>query len=264
MKIHCLLLSLFLSLFSPAWGKEEFEPEFYAFFNGLPELSHQKEAELLKELGYDGISQIYGRDEGLAERVEVYEKAGLKVLSVYMPATDEPVKPQAVQPLANGGFIELTVKKKSPEIVASLRKTAAMAAELNIKVALYPHFGDDIATMDQALALVEEVNHPNLGVMFNLCHFMRSESIDDLEAAIEKAGPRLFSVSTNGADLDGKDWATLIRSLDQGTFPQERLLNALEKIGYTGPVGLQCYNVPGDKKASLQASIKAWRELTGS
>ncbi|MGJ8725102.1 MAG: sugar phosphate isomerase/epimerase family protein [Roseibacillus sp.] len=227
----------------------------------MPKLSLEKEGAMLKELGYAGVSQIYGDDDKLAERVAVFEELGVKVLSVYLSATDVPLQADAVRSLANGGFIELTVKKKTPGIVESLRKTAEMAAGLNIRVVLYPHFGDAIATMDDALALADEVNHPNLGVMFNLCHYLRSEKAEDLEAAIEKAGERLFLVSTNGADLDGKNWTTLIQTLGKGTFPQERLIAALKKVDYQGPVTLQCYNVPGDKRENLEASIEAWKEL---
>jgi hypothetical protein len=70
---------------------------------------------------------------------------------------------------------------------------------------------------------------------------------------------RLFAVSTNGADQDGKGWDRLIMPLDQGSFSQARLLKALKKVGFKGP-GLQCYAVNGDKRANLENSIAAWRK----
>ena len=115
--------------------------------------------------------------------------------------------------------------------------------------------------MPQAIDLADKVDHPNLGVMFNLCHFLINENEKDLERILERASPRLFSVSTNGADIDGKDWTTLIQPLDEGTFPQKRLLDALRKIGYSGPVTLQCFNIKGDKRAKLKRSISAWKVL---
>lgn len=122
--------------------------------------------------------------------------------------------------LANkNAMIELTVQKLNDEIITSIRQTSAMAAELNIKVAIYPHAGFAIATMSQAMDLLSKVNHPNLGVMFNLCHFLKSEDQATLEKALETAGDRLFAVSTCGADTDGKNWNSLIQTLDKGTFP---------------------------------------------
>jgi sugar phosphate isomerase/epimerase len=115
--------------------------------------------------------------------------------------------------------------------------------------------------MPQAIELVEKVNHPNLGIMFNLCHFLKSEKLEDLETILTKAAPHLFSVSINGADGDGKDWDSLIQTLDKGNFPQLRLLGALKKLHYQGPVCLQCFAVKGDKKTNLKQSIEAWETI---
>jgi hypothetical protein len=71
----------------------------------------------------------------------------------------------------------------------------------------------------------------------------------------------LFAVSTCGADKDGKSWGQLIQTLDQGNFPQIRLLKALRKMDFKGPVGLQCYAIKGDPRVNLAASMKAWRKL---
>jgi len=255
-----ILLSLFIASCFTASADEKFHPEFYAFFNGIPAGTPEEEAQLLKDLGYHGISQIYD-GEKLAERVAAYHKHDLKTLSVYLAATEKPIHARLIKPIANGGMIELTVKTITPEIIISIRKTAAMAATQNIKVALYPHHGNAVATMPQALDLLGKVNHPNLGVMFNLCHFLKNEKASDLENILEKARPHLFSVSTCGADLNGQDWGSLIQTLDKGTFPQERLLAALKKMNYKGPVTLQCYALKGDKRTNLQTSITAWNTL---
>lgn len=244
---------------------EKGTPGLYAFYNGAPRGDLVDEVLALKEAGYAGISQLYASETGekLAQRVALYEQAGLKVLSVYLTATTEPVKEEAVRALANrGALIELTVQKKIDEdLISSIRKTAAMAEKLKIKVALYPHAGFAVATMPQAMALIEKVRHPNLGVMFNLCHFLKSEKVEDLEGVLEAAGDRLFVVSICGADHDGKDWGSLIQTLDRGTFPQERLFKQLDKMAFEGPVSLQCYALKGDRRENLKKSMGAWRKL---
>lgn len=248
----------------PAVSDELSAPDFYAFFNGLPSGSMEEQARFLKETGYDGVNQVYEREgkEKIARRVTVFEEAGLKVLSIYVAATGEPLGEDLLKLLANrGAIIELTVREINEEIVASIRETAARAEKMKIKVALYPHAGFAVATMPQAMDLIDEVDHPNLGVMFNLCHFLKSEKAEDLEKVLEAAGDRLFAVSTCGADTGGKNWGELIRTLDEGSFPQERLFRQLEKMGFEGPVGLQCFALKGDRRENLEKSMKAWRKL---
>ena len=260
------LLALLLGLGGAAWAQEDrsdtFDPKFYAFQNGVSFGSLENETEILKELGYDGISQVSAGGDKLAERIVVYDEAGLHVLSIYLNVDDKPIAAELVKPLENrGAMIELTVRKMTPVTVEAVRQTAEMAAQLKIRVALYPHDGFGVATMPQALDLIEKVNHPNLGVMFNLCHFLKNESADDLENVLEKAGPHLFAVSTSGANLGGKGWGDLIKPLDQGNFPQRRLFGELKKLGFSGPVGLQCYGVRGDQRTNLKNSVTAWNKM---
>ncbi len=247
------------------WAQEtiesKFAPKFYAFENGVSFGSDANSAKTLKELGYDGISQVHKGGAKLKNQIADYEKAGLKVLSVYLNVKDKPIDSKLVEPLANrDAILELTVNRITPELIVAVRQTAEMAQKLKIRVALYPHHGNGVATMPHAMGLIAKVNHPNLGVMFNVCHFLKNENLDDMENVIEKAGDRLFAVSVCGANVDGKGWNELIKPLDQGDFPQERLLKALKKVKFNGPVGLQCYAVKGDKRANLQNSISAWQK----
>jgi sugar phosphate isomerase/epimerase len=237
-----------------------FAPKFYAFQNGVSFGSDAKNAATLRELGYDGVSQVY-KEGNLKEQIAAYDKVGSKVLSIYLNVTDKPIDAKVVELLANrDALIELTVGKITPKLVEAVRQTTEMANKLNIRVALYPHVGNGVETMPQAMDLIAKVDHPNLGVMFNLCHFLKSEKAEDMEKVIKAAGDRLFAVSTNGADAAGKGWNELIQPLDKGDFSQVRLLKALKKAKFKGPVGLQCYAVKGDKRTNLKNSISAWRK----
>ena len=237
-----------------------FEPEFFVFRNGLAFGPPEKEAAVVKELGYAGVSQVKG--EALATRVAAYKAQGMRVLSIYLDASSKAIPAERIKPLANSGaFIELTIRKMTPATEAAVRETVETAASLGVRVAFYPHAGFAIATMPQAIEYAAKIDHPNLGVTFNLCHFLKSEDASTLEDVLEKAGDKLFLVTTNGADIDGKNWGTLIQPLDVGSFPQLRLFKALKGRGYTGHVGLQCYGVKGDKKANLARSIGAWNKL---
>jgi len=47
--------------------------------------------------------------------------------------------------------------------------------------------------------------------------------------------------------------------LDRGVFDVFGFLKKLTAAGYKGPIGLQCYQVPGDIEDSLRRSMAAWR-----
>ena len=89
-----------------------------------------------------------------------------------------------------------TVRKKIDDAtVKEIQDLADLAARSNVRIAFYPHAGFTIATIDPALELVEKVDRSNVGVMFNLCHFLKSEKESDLEATLDRAGSKLFAVS---------------------------------------------------------------------
>jgi sugar phosphate isomerase/epimerase len=68
----------------------------------------------------------------------------------------------------------------------------------------------------------------------------------------------LWAASTCGADHAAKDWKTLIRPLDEGTFDQVAFLRLLQDAGFSGPVGLQCCNVSLSPEQNLRRALKAW------
>jgi len=238
-------------------------PELYVLQNGLGFGTMEDEAKELSSLGYAGVSQVSATPEKLREMVETYREEGLRVRSIYMDVGDVPVDIRKLEAVAaSGAMVELTVKKMEPVTVEAVRGICEAAERLGMHVALYPHHGYAVATMPQAMDLIAKVNHPHLGVMFNLCHFLQGEKPADLGKVIKEAGDRLFAVSVSGADEGGKDWGALIKPLDQGDFPLEQLLEILEKEDFQGPISLQCYGVPGDKRKNLERSIAAWKKLS--
>ena len=77
---------------------------------------------------------------------------------------------------------------------------------------------------------------------------------------LKKAAPHLFFVSINGADHEG-GWDKLIQTLDRGEVDVGKVLSLLDQVDYRGPVGLQCYNIPGEPRDNLSRSIEAWHRL---
>jgi len=238
-----------------------------------------EQAEMLAELGFDGAGHV--GLENVAERVRTLDAAGLKLflvgLRVNLAANDRPYLAQVkeVLPTVKGRNVAMYVTlvgmkpgdpAGEPVAVPRLRELADLARASGVRVVLYPHTGDWLVRMDHAVQLAEKVDRPNLGVIFNLCHFLRNEDPATLDAVLQSARPHLFLVSINGAEPEAKSepgWAKLIQPLDQGTLDIYGLLNTLDRLDYTGPVALMCYGIGGDAREHLARSIAEWRRLQG-
>jgi hypothetical protein len=96
----------------------------------------------------------------------------------------------------------------------------------------------------------------------NLCHLLKVEGSAGIEDKIKEYAHRLFSVNICGAD-DGDTqhmgWDRLIQPLGQGSFDTYRLVKSLIDNGYSGPIGLQCYNLTGDAAKTLMQSLQTWK-----
>ena len=67
-------------------------------------------------------------------------------------------------------------------------------------MALYPHMGMYVARVEDALRLAKKIDRKNVGVSFNLCHFLKLDDEKNVERRLKEAMPYLFAVSINGAD----------------------------------------------------------------
>jgi len=250
--------------------EERLQNAFFAFDNGVGrgKWTPQEQARTLKELGYAGIG--YTGVENLTERLKAFDSQGLKVFSLYVPchpgkkAPFSPRLKEAMKQLeGTGAMLWLTVQGKSSDKEAApvVREIADAADKHGVKVALYPHHGFHVATARDAVRLVKKVDRGNVGVAINLCHELRAGNAAKLGDIVKEAAPHLFLVSINGADREG-GWDKLIRTLDQGEFDVPAFLKQLAAAGYTGPIGLQCYNVKGDQRENLKTSMAAWRKLS--
>lgn len=263
---------------SAAWAEPPANP-FFVLSNGVADEKHptpESQAAMLAELGYDGIGP--SGTQGIPAMLDALDQHKLKLNALYVGAnvdTDqpkyEPGLPEAISQLkGRDTFVWLYVRssKLKPgsnegdgRAVEIVREIAAMAEASGLKVALYPHTGFYVESVQDAVRIARKVNRPSVGVTFNLCHWLKVEGDRNLELRLKEARPYLFVVTINGADSGGTDWSRLIQPLDRGDFDQLRLLRILKAQGFRGPIGLQCYAVPGDKRENLERSMAAWRSL---
>ncbi len=240
--------------------------------------SLQEQAEMLKSLGYDGAGHLWL--DGLEERLRTLDAAGLKLFQVYFrvslsPGPKPPYDPRLKDalPLLKGRGTMLAVllvggkpsdASKDERAVELLREIAGLARPHGVRIALYPHAGDWLERVEDAVRVAGKAGRPDVGVMFNLCHWLKVGGEENLGRVLEAAKPFLFAVSLNGADRaadvrSGK--GKMILPLGEGAYDLFPLLKALKGTGYAGPVGLQCYGLPGDARNHLERSMAAWRRL---
>jgi sugar phosphate isomerase/epimerase len=231
-------------------------------------------ADLLKELGYDGIAP--STLNGLAASFAPLDRNGLKTFAVYLPVSiDDPayrVDPawtEAMKLLEGRGtvlWVPLTSKRYKPsatdgdaQAVQVVRAIAEAAREHGLTVSIYPHAGFYVQTVDDALRVVKKAGRDNVGATFNLCHALMVQPDADLEATLSRAAPHLNMVSINGADTGGTNWKQLIQPLGRGTYDVRQVLAVLKGIGYAGPIGFQGYGIREDPRRVLEETIAAWR-----
>ena len=249
---------------------------FFAMCTGTRDAAHSTfaaQADMLKELGYQGTDQM--GTAGIPELLTELDKRGLRFFAVYTEVKIDPGGPQweaglekTIEALKGRDavlWLPVTSKRFGPsspegdeDAVKVIRHVADMGAKSGLRVALYPHTGHWLERVEDAVRIAQKVNRPDVGVTFNLCHWLKVDG-QDLQARLELAKPHLFMVTVSGADVGGTDWTTLIQTLDRGTFDVCGLLGLLNEMNYTGPIGLQGYGIGGDVSANLRRSMDAWR-----
>lgn len=240
--------------------------------------SLSEQAGLLKELGYDGAGHLWL--DQVPERLRTLDAAGLDLFQIYIRVDIAPGAKQAYDPrlketlpMLQGRHTMLAVlcsggrpsdSALDPRAVEILREMAGLAGASGITVVLYPHANDWLERLSDAVRVAEKIDRPNVGVMFNLCHWMKVEEEQNLASQLRSAMSLMRAVTINGSDhaadiRAGKGrW---IVPLDTGEFDQLHLIETLEELGYRGPIGLQCYGIPGDAREHLARSMDAWRRL---
>src|SRR5690606_38561738 len=146
---------------------------------------------------------------------------------------------------------EYNVQKDT--VVKHLKTLASRADGLGLKLAVEPlnrYETDFINTCDQALELVDAVNHHAVGLLLDTYHMNIEEK--DQPAAIRRAGKQLFHVHACGCDRgapggDHINW--------------EGIRESLEAINYTGSLVIESFT-PDVKVVAKAASI--WRNAEPS
>ena len=176
--------------------------------------SFEEQAQMLKELGYPGVGHIWL--DKVEERIKTLDAAGLRLFQITMVVDLTPDKPpydtarfKEVCSLVKGRQVQFDLivngRKPSdssvdPRAVEILRELSDLARDSGSQLLLYPHLGSWIERIEDSVRVADKVDRPNVGVMFNLCHWLRVDKSRDCKPLLKQALPRLWAVSINGAD----------------------------------------------------------------
>ena len=256
---------------------------FFVLSNGVADDAHptpESQAKMLAELGCDGIGP--SGSAGVAEMLAALDKHDLEMHALYIGVNLDSDKPPYEAGLQDAiaalkgreTIIWLYIRSSQyrspsaegdPRAVEIIREIAAMAQRSGLRAALYPHAGFYVESVEDAVRVAKKVDLKNVGVCFNLCHWLKVGSDYEMKSLMELALPHLFLVTINGADANpklDKGWDRLIQPLGQGSFDVHNFVKTLHDLGFKGPVGLQCYAVKGDKYENLKRSMAAWKEMS--
>jgi sugar phosphate isomerase/epimerase len=246
---------------------------FYAFDNGLNSVAGvEAKCKLLKDLGYDGIEYHVAPAE-MPSMLEQLDKHGLKMFAIYTTPSLEAPAPawgdwikllKGRETRIEMGIISKTVKPSDPagdeKGVALVKAISDLCADTGPVVSIYPHTGFWTERVDDGVRLAKLVGRKNFGTNFNLVHWQWVKQTRTVEETLKEAVPYLFLVTFNG--LKGpKTSHQQIRPLDDSDYDLAEFLGIVKKVGYTGPVGLQCYSVKEPPAEHLKRSMDTWRKL---
>ena len=277
-----ILLALISTLFECAFSqKKELDNTFYVFNNSVRMPNAPKgmdaQAELIKKLGFNGFAGHTNDD--YFERRAALDKAGLIMPEVYwgidMDSTGKVAYKDGLMEIiknSKGRDLLITLfsnakffmnKKEEGDLLLAkaIGELADFAAEYGVKIAIYPHVSNYCETSEHSVRLAKMAKRPNVGTIFNTCHFLKVEGEDGWEQKLINALPYLFMISINGADSGNTkemNWDRLIQPLGEGTFDIYKLVKLAKDNGYNGLFGLQCYNIKQDCQTALTKSINTW------
>jgi sugar phosphate isomerase/epimerase len=257
---------------------------FFAMDTGTANGFSEAKIAMLKSVGFQGVDfsalASFGRSvDQLPEVLAAVDRHGLTLYGVYFTVEIDdgrcpPEVKRAIEVLRgrrgtviwaalSGTHAKAGSALGDAAAVATVRSMAELAERAGLRIALYPHTGQYAERVSDNVRLAQQVGRKNVGVTWNLCHWLKVEGGQGFEATAALALPYLMRVTVNGADPPEGDpgWDRLIQPLDAGRYDVYGFVSRLRRLGYSGPIGLQGYGIQGDARQNLARSLAAWESF---
>ena len=239
-----------------------------------------KQVELVKNAGFDGIeiNQIESFD-GMKSALDQFQfKGSYFYVKIQLGEPIDNRLESAINKLKGTNtivapYILADTKRFKPnspegdsEAIKHLQLISMWSKKSGLQVAIYPHFSFYVERTDHALQLAQKVNRKNVGLSFNLCHWLATTSLAeraDLKNHLKEINPYLKMITISGAsDIISQKKAIFddyILPLGTGSFDTYDLLEYMVKtIKYKNPIGVQCYNIKGNKPQLIKNTMMVW------
>lgn len=268
------------------------ENDFFVLHNAIRGDSTYKtfdeQVAFIKELGYDGV-EINQLDSfgGMKAALDKHQFTGSYFyvkINVDTPDLDPRIEPD-IRALKGSKtilapFFVSDSKRYAPSsgeadtrVVQQMQQLADWAETAGLQVALYPHVGFYVERANHALRLVRQINRSNLGLTFNLCHWLATTAKADRprwRKLLTTLKPYLKMITISGAnDVEavgmkngpGGIWSQYILPLGTGSFDTYELVRyAVQDLSFRGPIGVQFYAMKGDKPTNLRNAMAVWQQ----
>jgi len=258
--------------------------EFFALHNIIrgdsTYTTFDKQVELVKNAGFDGIeiNQIESFD-GMKTALDKYEfKGSYFYIKLQLGEPMDNRIEKAINLLKGTNTIiapyiladNKRFKPNSPEgdseAIRLLQIISVWSKKAGLQVAIYPHFSFYVERTDHALQLAKQVNRKNVGLSFNLCHWLATTSLTErtqLKSHLKEINPYLKMMTISGANdvISQKKsiFDDYILPLGTGNFDTYDLVKFMVKtIKFKNPIGVQCYNIKGNKPQLITHTMTVW------
>ncbi len=280
-----LLIYSVLLIYTQSVFAQKVRNQFFAFHNIIRGdalyNTFDKQVEFVKSEGFDAIE--INQIENFAEMKAAIDKHQFKGAFFYVKLKLEP-------PFYDSGLEDCIKKLKGTNVIISpfivsetkrykpsthdadtlathlLQQIGDMAKKSDLEVAIYSHYSFYVERTDHALALAKQVNRKNVGLTFNLCHWLATTNQQErmmLKPHLKELNPYLKMITISGAnDVISQSkviWDDYILPLGQGSFNTYELVRYIMKdLKFKKPIGVQCYNIKGDKVALVKNTVSVW------
>lgn len=281
-----IFISIFLSCLFHIGNAQKITNDFFTLHNIIRGDSTyntpDKQVELIKKTGFDGIeiNQVENF-EGMKAALDKYQLKGSYFyvkLNLEAPYFDSRLEKYITQLKGSktivAPFIISDSKKYKPSsheadtlVIRLVKQIADWAKKSGLDIAIYPHFGFYVERTDHALALVKSINRKNVGLTFNLCHWLATTSIAErptLKSQLKELRPYLKMITICGANnvvtQQKNVWEDYILPLGTGSFDTFGLVKYVVKnLKLKVPIGVQCYNIKGNKPKLVENTMLVWK-----
>lgn len=212
--------------------------------------SPAQRAEMLHELNIRRLAYDYRAEHipSFEEEILTLKRHGIELTAWWFPTVLneeakrilELLKKHDVHPqlwVTGGGDPAMRGDVEADFIAAEakrLREIALAAKEARCTVALYNH-GGWFGIPDNQLRLIEAIDMPNVGIVYNLHH--AHDQLDRLAENLAKMGPKLLALNLNGMQTDGDRLGQKIMVIGQGDRDRE-WFRIIQQSGFDGPIGI--------------------------